>query len=157
MGQLKSVLLPFLVQSIAQCRTNTTNVCSHCVLNRDWTHYFLVCQIQIGNQGPMNVFDVGTRSRRRASEPRPGGVASRCLSRARESSPARYARSSCHLLTRSASSARARARREAQEVSAAPGRAFFGLPFFARAKKGNPLPRGQRHLSRSGIAAGDTS
>jgi hypothetical protein len=78
-------------------------------------------------------FDVGTRSRRRASEPRPGGFASRCLSRAR--------------FVRSASSARARTRREAQGVSAAPGRAFFGLPFFARAKKGNPPPRGKRHIA----------
>jgi hypothetical protein len=88
-------------------------------------------------------FDVGTRSRRRASQPRPGEVASRCLSRAR--------------CLRSASSARARSRREAQGVSAAPGRAFFGLPFFARAKKGNTLPRGQRHHSFSSIAAGDST
>src|SRR4030066_71859 len=84
-------------------------------------------------------FDVGTRSRRQASEPRPGGVASRCLSRARERSPARYARSSCRLLTRSASSARARPGREAQGVSAAPGCAFFWLLFFAQAKKSNLL------------------
>ena len=87
--------------------------------------------------------DVGTRSRRRASQPRPGDVASRCLSRAR--------------FLRSASSARARMRREAQGLSAAPGRAFFGLPFFARAKKGNPPPRGQRQHSFPGIAAGDST
>jgi len=87
--------------------------------------------------------DVGTRSRRRASQPRPGEVASRCLSRAR--------------FVRSASSARARPGREAQGVAAAPGRAFFGLPFFARAKKGNPPPRGERHHCFSSIAAGDST
>ncbi len=90
-------------------------------------------------------FDVGPRSRRRASQPRPGGVASRCLSRARKSSPARYARSSCYLLTRSASSARARPGREAQEVSAAPGRPSFWLLFLGRTRKSD-LPAARKPL-----------
>ena len=82
--------------------------------------------------------DFQTRCRRRASQPRPGVVASRC------SSPKR-------VVQRPASSARARPGREAQGVSAAPGRAFFWLLFFARAKKSNPPPRGQRQHSRSSV------
>jgi hypothetical protein len=87
-------------------------------------------------------FDVGTRSRRRASQPRPGGVASRCLSRAR--------------LLRSASSARARTRREAQGFSAAPGCPSLWLLSLGQARESNPLPRGEWHLSGSGIAVGDS-
>jgi hypothetical protein len=96
-------------------------------------------------------FDVGTRSRRRASQPRPGGFASRCLSRARERNPARYARSSCHLLTRSASSARTRPGREAQGLSAAPGRAFFGFFFFCLTlwKKKKKTPPAAARLAAS--------
>jgi len=107
--------------------------------------------------GERVAFDVGTRSRRRASQPRPGEVASRCLSRARKSSPARYARSSCHLLTRSASSARARPGREAQEGSAAPGRPSFWLLFLGRTRKSNPPPRGERHHCFSSITAGNST
>jgi hypothetical protein len=112
-------------------------------------------------------FDVGTHSRRRASQPKADQAARSAVRAGNANLPAAQGCAVWQAPT-SARSGRSRASmRSAAFVhpctaqgSAAPGRAFdvqgrtnvwpaqgcalgqtFGLPFFARTKKGNPLPR----------------